>query len=150
MIFEIVPFGTEKLKESFSSKINKRLDRKIKPRFINWILTYRCDSHCRMCNIWQKYLLKPDMVKEELSLAEIKKFLSDNKDFLSEVEHIGLTGGEFFTRPDAVEIIRAIREFLPNAATGPQTNGFAVNRIKRKLKEIVSRSEEHTSELQSR
>lgn len=137
MIFEIVPYGVEKLSRSFEAKLKKKFDLKIKPHFINWIVTYRCDSRCQMCNIWQKYLLKPNLVKEELSLAEIKKFLRDNKDFLSEVEHLGLTGGEFFLRPDAVQIIKLVREVLPQVATGPQTNGLAVREIRKKLAEIV-------------
>lgn len=137
MLIELVPFGTKKLIDAFSVKAKKRFGFRIKPHFINWIITYRCNSRCRMCNIWQKYKRNPQAVKKELTLGEIKKFLLRNQEFLSEVEHIGLTGGEPFLREDIVEIIKSIKEVLPQAATGPQTNGFLPALFKKKLAQVV-------------
>lgn len=136
-MINLIPFGLKKIADSFSAKINRRYNLKVKPRYLNWIITYKCNSRCQMCNIWQKYADEPQLVKKELTLEEIREFLTKNKEFLSEVEHIGITGGEPFLREDLVEIIKTVRQILPKAATGPQTNGFLPELIKKKLEKIV-------------
>lgn len=108
----------------------------VRPRFINFIITYRCNLRCRMCGIWHTYIADPGKAAKELTLKEIKDFLEKNRKFLNGVRHIGLTGGEPFLREDIVEIIRLIRAFLPQARTGIQTNGM-LEGIEKKLEEII-------------
>ena len=71
-----------------------------KPYKLNFAITYWCQSHCIMCNIWD---IKP---KGELTLDEIKDFAKKNTYF----KWIELTGGEPFLRTDIVEIARTFKE----------------------------------------
>jgi len=68
------------------------------PHKISYILTYRCNLKCRMCNIWKK---KPT---NELGLEEIKRFFKTSNKF----SWVGITGGEPFLREDINEIVKII------------------------------------------
>ncbi len=70
------------------------------PYKLTFSVTYRCQSRCLTCNIWQ---LRP---VGELSLAEITEFARKNTHF----RWIEITGGEPFLRSDITEIIRAFNE----------------------------------------
>ncbi|MEI6631158.1 MAG: radical SAM protein [bacterium] len=109
---------------------------RVRPWFINFITTFKCNSRCEICGIWNKYISMPQKAKEELSLSEIREFLLRNKEFLRELRHIGLTGGEPFLREDIVEVVRSIREILPHVKTGIQTNGL-VQGTKEKISQIL-------------
>jgi MoaA/NifB/PqqE/SkfB family radical SAM enzyme len=69
------------------------------PYKLNFAITYRCQSRCKTCNIWQT---KPS---GELTLEEITRFAEKNPSF----RWITITGGEPFLRSDIVEIIDAFR-----------------------------------------
>ncbi len=70
-----------------------------RPYKLNLAVTYKCQSRCKTCNIWQ---MKPS---GELTLEEITKFAEKNPSF----RWITITGGEPFLRGDIVEIIDAFR-----------------------------------------
>jgi len=92
------------------------------PYKLTFAVTYRCNSKCKICNIWQREL------KKELTLEEIKKFFNKNS-FL----WVNLTGGEDFIRDDLVEIIKNMRGvYLLNITT----NGILTEKITRDCKEI--------------
>ena len=57
------------------------------------ILTYRCNSRCSMCNIWQN----PTLPREEVSLEILDKIPNG-------IDYLNLTGGEPTLRKDLVEI----------------------------------------------
>lgn len=126
----------KKLINGVVMKAKKRLNCPVKPRYINFLVTYKCNGRCVMCDIWKRYQDNKELANEELTLEEIKNFLERDKPFLSELRHIGLTGGEPFLREDLAEIIRAIRQILPRTTTGPQTNGLLPELVKERLKEI--------------
>lgn len=132
----LLPIFLRKIVGSLSLKMKKALDLPIGLRSINFLVTYKCNSRCLMCDIWKRYQDKKELEKKELTIEEIRGFLLDNRDFLKSARHIGLTGGEPFLRDDLVEIIRAIRQILPHTATGPQTNGLLPEVVKERLKEI--------------
>jgi MoaA/NifB/PqqE/SkfB family radical SAM enzyme len=69
-----------------------------RPYHAQWMLTRRCNYHCRGCNVWQ------EQKTTELSTREIKKGL----DILKElgVVEIVLSGGNPLLREDIGEIIR--------------------------------------------
>lgn len=114
-------------------------NRYIRPRFINFLLTYRCNARCAMCRIWDVYNQSPEQLKEELSAAQIKKFILDNREALSEVRNIGLSGGDpLLMRSDFVEIVRIFRSLLPQAHLGVQTNGLLPELAHQRLKQIVA------------
>ena len=117
----------------------RKFDLSLKPRFINFLLTYKCNARCLMCNIWSIYKQNPHKAGEELIPAEIEGFLKTNKDFLSSLVHVGFTGGEpLLLRDDFVDIVKIFRECLPWAKLGVQTNGLNPGRAKKILKEIIS------------
>ena len=88
-------------------------------------ITYRCNSRCRMCNIWQ--------IKEH------------NNEFKSEylfnlpksVRDVNISGGEPFLRADIFDVIRNITERCPEANIIISTNGFATQLILEKTKELL-------------
>ena len=86
-------------------------------------VTYRCNSRCIMCNIWQ--------IKDfpEMAPAEYLKLPPTLKD-------INISGGEPFLRTDLVEIVRNIHRACPKAKVNISTNGFLVETIKRVLPEV--------------
>jgi len=117
---------------------NAKHNKLVKPRFLNFPVTYRCNAKCKMCGIWKRTAQDIKKGKKELTFEEIKDFLINNKKFLSELQTIGITGGEPFVRKDIVDIIKVMRETLPNTVIGIQTNGQAPMLIKEKLKQILS------------
>jgi MoaA/NifB/PqqE/SkfB family radical SAM enzyme len=58
------------------------------------ILTYRCNSKCSMCYVWQN----PTKENEEVSLSTLKKIPSG-------IDYLNLTGGEPTLRKDLMDIV---------------------------------------------
>jgi len=87
-------------------------------------VTYRCNSRCIMCNIWQ--------IRDfpEMMPTEYRKLPRTLKD-------INISGGEPFLREDLPEIIRVMKKSCPLAKFTISTNGFLINRIKSVLPEIL-------------
>lgn len=96
----------------------------LKPQDATIAVTYRCNSRCRMCNIWQ------DKSVRELPLSAIKN-LSDK------IRYVNLTGGEPFLRADLPEIVRAVKTASPRAQTIISSNGLATERIVGAMSEIL-------------
>ena len=63
-------------------------------------ITSRCNSRCKTCNIW-KYNENND-----IDYHELKNVLQDS--FFSEVESVGLNGGEFTLMPDFIGVVDAV------------------------------------------
>lgn len=80
-------------------------------------VTYRCNSHCRMCNIWQTEDHAGEFKPEDL------RCLPGN------LEDINLTGGEPFLRNDLEKIVKILTEHCPRARLIISTNGFATRLI---------------------
>ena len=87
-------------------------------------VTYKCDSRCNMCNIWQ---LPPS---DELSPAEYRKLPPTLRD-------VNITGGEPFLRDDLVEIVRIIYEHCHHPRIVISTNGFQRRRIMHTASELM-------------
>jgi len=103
------------------------------------LLTYLCNARCIMCNIWDLYVKKPALAKEELTISDIEKFIIDNRDELSEVRGIGLTGGDpLLMRRDFVQIVKTIRNNLAGVHLGVQTNGLIPELAYERLRQIIS------------
>lgn len=95
---------------------------------INWIITDKCNSMCRHCDIWQGH------DKQELSLDSINKILGD--DIIRESYgkygagfDISLGGGEPFLRDDLQEIVSAIEKRYPGSLKTISTNALLTKRI---------------------
>lgn len=88
-------------------------------------ITYRCNSRCQMCNIWQ------DQHPAELPLEYFKN-LSPS------LRYINLSGGEPFLRTDLPEIVRIIKQVSPQAQIIISSNGLATELIREQIGKILA------------
>lgn len=99
------------------------------PYKLTFVATYKCQSRCIFCRIWEKD------TKGELTLEEIRKFFAVSNKF----SWIDITGGEVFLRSDIVEIFKAAIENCKNLYhLHTPTNGLMPELIEKKVKEILS------------
>ena len=73
-----------------------RAHRRVVPEDLLLVLTYRCNSRCVMCGIWEG----DQSGKGELTPEEYRRILPDT------LRDINLTGGEVFLRNDLPEVLR--------------------------------------------
>ena len=108
------------------------------PQELHMELTYRCNSKCIMCDLWDYQKRTSKTVEDELSLDEIKRFVETSK-YLRRAKTVVLSGGEPFLREDIAEICGFFIRHLPDASIGILTNGVDTNRLINKTKEIQDR-----------
>ena len=135
MNLNLVDFGKDFIKSKFTRYGNKPGSL----LFLNLAVTYQCNSRCLMCNIWQIYKKTPEMMKKELSLSDYREIFTSNKEYLKDLIHVGITGGEPFLRNDLSEIISIIHEECPKSAVDITTNGLMPKKIEADIKEILSK-----------
>ena len=89
----------------------------VRPNSLVINLTYRCNSRCIMCNIWQ---MKPSV---EMKVDDWIKVLSDQ--FFGKVRNLTITGGEVTLYPQMGQTVTKIAGCLPNLERLViNTNGF--------------------------
>lgn len=98
--------------------INYKLSRRADIMGLRLTTTWKCNSKCITCSIWQY----PDAGKDDLSVEEIDKF-SKSKHFRN-TEYITISGGEPTLRPDLPEIISILHKNMPKARFGITTHGM--------------------------
>lgn len=91
-------------------------------------ITYRCNSRCKTCNIWQKKV----PVEMELNTEEWIKIL---KSLGRSPFWITISGGEPFLRKDLTDIIEAIMKYNKPSIINIPTNGIL--KIDKKIREIL-------------
>lgn len=139
-MFRLFVLSAKSLASSISYKLNRTIKRPVKPVFINFPVTYRCNAKCIMCDIWKKYKKDDNgnkRLSDELTVEDIAGFLRKNRDFFSDLRSIGFTGGEAFLRKDIVGVIKAVHKELPWVDIGVQTNGLLPELIRDKIIEIL-------------
>lgn len=123
------------------SRINYRINRfrslPILPGVITFAITYKCNSKCVMCKIWDIYGKNPSLVKRELTISEIQEFFSDSH-FFKSLGFVQLTGGEPFLRKDLVDIVQSIHDCKKDCTIYIATNGFLTKQILTSVEEILS------------
>lgn len=96
-----------------------------RPRFLTYIVTFRCNARCVMCDSWRI----PG--QQELDLDEIGRVF----DQLPRLDAVRLSGGEPFLRPDFTAIADlAVRKLRP-LFLHVTSNGFSTDRIRRFVEE---------------
>ncbi|HEX9782756.1 MAG TPA: radical SAM protein [Opitutaceae bacterium] len=98
------------------------------PYKLTFVATYRCQSRCVYCKIWER---EPE---GELTLEQIQAFFKKSNKF----SWVDVTGGEVTLRSDYPEIARSIianNRDLYHLHT--PTNGLAPERIERQVREIL-------------
>lgn len=100
------------------------------PKFLIYQTTVRCNSKCRMCNIWQ---MEPG---DELTLQEFDRLLMDP--FMKGIRWVNLTGGEPFLRKDLPEMIDILAKRCPKLEIiAIPTNGFLPDRIEKAVERSI-------------
>jgi len=103
----------------------------LKPRWIVYMVTDRCNSRCIHCNIWQK-----EPTKNPLVPNEIEQVFKD--DLFKDVKYVLCTGGEPTVRNDFKEIILSIHKALPEATIQLSTNGLLPERVIEVVKTAIT------------
>jgi len=104
---------------------------------ITFAVTYLCNSRCKMCNIWKKYITDPAKQSEELQLDEIRQIFTSSE-YLRNLQQIHLTGGEMFLREDFVELCGFLIDKYPEAEISISTNPLDPESTAAKLEQINS------------
>lgn len=100
---------------------------------LNFAVTYKCNSRCRICNIWKRYIQNPKMAQEELEIKEIHQIFKD----FGKLVWISLTGGEPFLRNDLVDIVQSARDHCKIKMINITTNGFNSKHIEDRTRGIA-------------
>ncbi len=96
--------------------------RTLPPRQLQVNVTYRCNSRCTMCNIWQM------KAREELGLEGFSRLLDDP--IFAGIERLTLAGGEPSLRHDLLALTELFVAKMPRLGSLTLvTNGLAVERV---------------------
>jgi MoaA/NifB/PqqE/SkfB family radical SAM enzyme/GT2 family glycosyltransferase/glycosyltransferase involved in cell wall biosynthesis len=107
------------------------------PEELHIELTYRCDSQCIMCDLWD-YHTRSSYQQRELNLNEIKQFVEESGK-LKKIKTVVLSGGEPFLRRDLEEICGYFIKKFPNISIGILTNGVNTKNIITTTNQILQR-----------
>ena len=88
-------------------EVARKLGRPTIPYKLEFITTFSCQSRCRTCSIWKRYIDDPEQQSYELRPDAIIKTAYSAREH---VRWISLTGGEVTDRPDFVEIVGGLIE----------------------------------------
>ena len=105
--------------ELVASVSRTRLGRPDRPRLLTFVVTFRCNARCVMCDSWRKD------GEGELTLAQIEAIYRQ----LPRLHAVRLTGGEPFVRKDFDDIAALTQTLLRPALLHVTTNGFLTERI---------------------
>lgn len=100
---------------AFSNKSKLRFFPKLTT--LNLSVTHKCNSHCKMCNIWK------ENSSEELSKEDLKRITQDP--LFSNIKYVGISGGEPSLHSDLIGIVEVLVDNLKNLKSiGIITNGI--------------------------
>jgi radical SAM protein with 4Fe4S-binding SPASM domain len=129
-----VRLGVSLLNQSIKSDLFRLFNRpSIMPTMVNLLVTYKCNSRCSNCHMWQYYRNKPDEARNEMTFEELKAFVDNNK-FLQDIT---LGGGEVFLRDDIVKMWVYLDK--NGYRTGATTNALNIQDIIEKETELLSK-----------
>jgi MoaA/NifB/PqqE/SkfB family radical SAM enzyme len=98
------------------------------PRIVQLPLTYKCNSRCVMCDVWNMDY------SNEANVSEFASFLADP--LFSEVRAVGINGGEPSLVGDLPEYARAILSLPKLKSLNIISHGFHTHRLLRFLEQI--------------
>ncbi len=102
----------------------------LKPRWMWFAVTDRCNSHCTHCHIWQQ-----TPIDNPLSLEEARKIFSDP--LLKNIELVINSGGEAILHPRILELLKLEHEMFPRAILNISTNAILADRVINTTKELL-------------
>lgn len=95
-------------------------------------VTYKCNSRCRTCNIWNK--------KDNHNELKIDEYVKIFRSFKKPIYELILTGGEPFLREDIVEICQTANMYLKPKVIIIPTNGILTKKITKDIDAILETS----------
>ena len=93
-----------------------------KPYVLQMPITSRCNSCCVTCNVWKQH------EKKDIDATVLKEALKDP--FFSEVQSVGINGGEFSLVPNFTAVLEALTSLPRLGSIYLITNGIATEKIK--------------------
>lgn len=99
------------------------------------MVTFRCNSKCKMCDIWKTKYKKADMDRILLEKISKSTVLKESKKYYGNEFDITFTGGEPFIREDFNEIFSFVNSYFNNSAYTISTNGIMTGKILGFMKE---------------
>lgn len=106
-----------------------------KPFSLTLAVTYRCQSRCLTCRIWEIYQKDKEKAKKEFNY---KDYLPLFTSLQNNLIHLGITGGEPFLKEDLEKLIALASEKLNKLSwISITSNGFASQKIIAKTKKIL-------------
>ncbi len=102
-----------------SSVAHNRMGAVPRPRWCTYLVTYRCNARCGMCDSWR---LKPG---RELSVADVASLFAK----IGRLDVVRLSGGEPFLREDFTELAAAVLDASDPLVLHVTTNGSFPERV---------------------
>lgn len=117
---------------SFKNLALRNFDGVLKPKWLVFMVTDKCNSRCTHCSIWRQKGIDNPLTPEEL-----EKTLSDS--LFKDIREIINTGGEATLRTDLEEIFLAEHKALPKANLQLSTNALIPQRTIDLAKALLKR-----------
>jgi MoaA/NifB/PqqE/SkfB family radical SAM enzyme len=95
-------------------------------------ITFKCNSKCKTCNVWEYHAKNKGKIKEEMDFNEFKTFIDNNL----QLEDISLTGGEIFLKDELVNMWLYMDK--KGFRTGGPCNAVNMEITKRKTTELLT------------
>jgi MoaA/NifB/PqqE/SkfB family radical SAM enzyme len=109
--------------------VNNKLGRVELPSMVTYIVTWRCNLRCFMCDVWKK------TDHDDMTPAEAREIFRQ----IPKLDSLRLTGGEPFLRRDFQELVKAILEVSDPTVVHITTAGVLYERIVKFAEELGSR-----------
>ncbi len=110
------------------SVVNNKIGRVALPNMCTFIVTWRCNLRCFMCDVWKK------TDHDDMSVDEIRSVFQQ----IPHLDSLRITGGEPFLRRDLTDITRAIVEENNPTVVHVTTAGILTERILKYVKAVGS------------
>ena len=108
--------------------VNNKIGRVELPNMCTFIVTWRCNLRCFMCDVWKK------TEHDDMSVNEIRGIFKQ----IPHLDSLRITGGEPFLRRDLTELTRAIIEENNPTIVHVTTAGVMTERIVEYVKAVGS------------
>jgi len=95
-------------------------------------VTWKCNSRCNYCKVWEVYAKNPQAVKKELLKEDYEKLFDQLN-----INWLHVTGGEPFLKKDLSEILGYASEKMNLLIIDTVTNGFLGQKIVKEVRNIM-------------
>lgn len=95
-------------------------------------VTWKCNSRCTYCKIWETYAKNPQDLKKELVKEDYEKLFNQLK-----ISWLHVTGGEPFLKKDLPEIIAYAAKKTKPLLIDTSTNGFLVDHTVNSVRKVM-------------